>query len=341
MPTPADPPGVPDPPSTPATSTLARRPGSVRRTAHINMVWPDGREGPMELRGRARDLRTDSAGDGEVLAEASMVIDVGDNRTITAATLDPPHEGAALLVGAQGGGGYRRKLDEILPGEREAGTALYYLLDDVAGATLIAGFAWSRHSDDWMNRDAVQHKQRPRPRFESRICSGLGPGTVSFARVEYDGDMRHHLTPTVEVADPDDPLSWHEIEPAPLVCCRRRRRVDVWREGTEVVIDAMFRDAVWEPDGTELSLHEYQIDAALDPRTMTVTRITATPGSLPFGDCQFAGPNVARLVGLPIADFRTSVIATLTGADGCTHLNDALRALAEVPVLLSHLGEAP
>jgi hypothetical protein len=330
-------PGVPPPPDDPAASTIARQPGSVRRTAHINMTWPNGRDGDLELRGRARDLHTRRDGSVEVLDEAAMVIEVGDHRTLTGVTLDPPHANAHLLVGAQGGGGYRKQVDEVLPGEREAGTPLYYLLDDVAGASLIAGFAWSRHQADWMNRDAVQHEERPRPVFTTRICSGLGPGTVSFARVEDDGDMGHHLTPAVEVADPDDPWSWHEIDPAPLVCCRRRRRVDVWRDGDEIVIDAMFRDAVWNPEGVELSLHEYSIEGAVDAESLVVSRITATPRSLPFGDCQFAAPNVSRLVGQHIGDFRRSVIQTLQGADCCTHLNDALRALAEVPVLVARL----
>ena len=42
--------------------------------------------------------------------------------------------------------------------------------------------------------------------------------------------------------------------------------------------------------------------------------------------------------GTRIADLRTTVLATLTGIECCTHLNDALRALAEVPVLLDALA---
>jgi hypothetical protein len=34
---------------------------------------------------------------------------------------------------------------------------------------------------------------------------------------------------------------------------------------------------------------------------------------------------------------RASVLATLRDTDCCTHLNDALRALAEVPVLAARL----
>ena len=66
-------------------------------------------------------------------------------------------------------------------------------------------------------------------------------------------------------------------------------------------------------------------------------RIHAEPRVLPFVECPSAADNVTRLVGSPIKDFRTSVLAMLNGTDCCTHLNDALRALAEVPVLLDQL----
>ena len=45
------------------------------------------------------------------------------------------------------------------------------------------------------------------------------------------------------------------------------------------------------------------------------------------------------LTGYPLAGLRRSVLDTLTGIECCTHLNDALRALAEVPVLLDELDE--
>jgi hypothetical protein len=48
--------------------------------------------------------------------------------------------------------------------------------------------------------------------------------------------------------------------------------------------------------------------------------------------------NADRMVGTPLADLRTAVLEQLTratqGHDGCTHLNDVLRSLAEVPVLV-------
>ena len=43
------------------------------------------------------------------------------------------------------------------------------------------------------------------------------------------------------------------------------------------------------------------------------------------------------LLDTPLPELRDKVLAELKGTAGCTHLNDALRALAEVPVLVQHL----
>jgi hypothetical protein len=331
---------LPHPPRDTARTTPMRLPGSVRRTSHINMTWPDGRDGGLRLTGRARDLLTPVSGSPAVLSEASVVVGVGDGRQLTSITVSPDRPAAGELVGARGGGGYRKALDSALPGELEAGTPLYYLLDDVAGCTLIAGFAWSRHGD-WLGSGRNLPPGGPGPSrpfpATSRVCAGLGPGSVSFVRMERDGNMGHNLTPAVEVADPDDAWSWHDIDPAPLVCMRRRRRVDVVRSIGDIQVEAMFRDACWDPDGTEESLHEYSLEATVDPSSMVLTSISARPRSLPFPDCQSAGGYVDKLVGTPMSALRRQVTKILVGAECCTHLNDMLRALAEVPVLVGYL----
>ena len=50
-------------------------------------------------------------------------------------------------------------------------------------------------------------------------------------------------------------------------------------------------------------------------------------------DNHFAGKPVAS----PLPELREKVLVELRGTAGCTHLNDALRALAEVPVLVHRL----
>ena len=50
-----------------------------------------------------------------------------------------------------------------------------------------------------------------------------------------------------------------------------------------------------------------------------------------------AGTSSQRLIGKRIGDVRDEVLKQLRGPEGCTHLNDALRALAEVPKLAGYL----
>jgi hypothetical protein len=78
--------------------------------------------------------------------------------------------------------------------------------------------------------------------------------------------------------------------------------------------------------------------ATADRTTGELTSVTADPRVLPFLECPGAIDNITRLVGRPLRDLRSAVPELLGRTNGCTHLNDALRALAEVPVLAEQLG---
>jgi hypothetical protein len=54
-------------------------------------------------------------------------------------------------------------------------------------------------------------------------------------------------------------------------------------------------------------------------------------------ECPSAAARALDLLGAPLAELRNVVLERLARTSGCTHLNDALRALAEVPVLLAGL----
>ena len=84
-------------------------------------------------------------------------------------------------------------------------------------------------------------------------------------------------------------------------------------------------------------MHQYTVRATADLATQQLTFLDATPGNLPYDECPLAVGNVGRLVGTPLAELRGAVAGELKGTAGCTHLNDALRSLADVPVLLREL----
>jgi hypothetical protein len=335
-------PVFPPPPRNPAPAPPERRPGSVRRTSTILMHWPGGRGAQLRLDGRARDLFTPRQGEPVVVAEATMSVGVGAQRTIDDIASDPHRPGIEQLVGAQGGGGFRSALNDALPGERDAGTPLYLMLDDIAGSSLIAGFAWSRWNDDWKGsvaRNALADAaslDAARSRRMEGICSGFRPGASALA----PGGLAHNVAPVPPLADPTDPVGWHDLQPAPPVAMRRARRVDVWPTADGLAVDAMFRDSCWQPDGVEVAVHEYRVEATIDRTSWLVTSVVAEPRVLPFPECPGAAPNVDRLVGVPVGELRSEVLRRLRSVESCTHLNDALRSMAEVPTLVASLEGA-
>jgi hypothetical protein len=319
----------------PAGPVPVRRPASIRRTATMDMTWPGGMTEPLRIEGRARDAFTPAAGSPpETVGAARLEARIGADRTIEAIDATPRPDGIDELVGSRGGGHLRGALAEIVPEERRAGTPLYLLLDDLSGTSLIAGVAWSR----WPLDEEVR---RPRASGEQMagVCIGFRPG--SRALVEVEQDMRRQLRtrPVGPLVREDDPEGWHELPPLPDVSTRRARFIDVWLDDDVVMIDAGFQDSVGDPDHHRVGIHEYRLGATADRATLTLQSIDPDPRILPFRECPAAVDTASRLVGTPIADLRQTVLEQLARTNGCTHLNDAVRALAEVPVLVSALED--
>ena len=135
----------------PAGPAPPRRPGSIRRTSTIDTTWPEGKIGIMLMQGHARDFYTPADGSPPVvLAEDSFTADVSGTREILRISSEPERPELARLAGSRAGGHLRAAIGEALPKELRAGTPLYLLLDDLAGASLVAMWAWSRWSDHWL-----------------------------------------------------------------------------------------------------------------------------------------------------------------------------------------------
>ena len=323
----------------PAIPTPARRLGSVRRTSTIDAIWPEGSATtPMHLMGRSRDLLTPSDGSAPVvLIEDSVQAIVEADRTTTSLMASTDRVDLQPLVGVKGGGGSRARVVEQLPTEVAAGTPLYLLLDDLAGATLVSGFAYTH----WRDRsetivDLSKPEMKARKIQLLGICAGFQKGASALGSDSAPPAV-HAVQPVPDLELDADPLAWHELFAVTEVSSRRSRRIDVWREAGQYVIDAFFQDAGTSPSGQRIAVHEYTIAATVDAMTGIVTAIQAIPQVLPFMECPMAALNVGRLVGQPLREFRTIVNEQLPGIDGCTHMNDALRALAEVPVLAAQI----
>jgi hypothetical protein len=162
------------------------------------------------------------------------------------------------------------------------------------------------------------------------------PGSSGLAP---DGTSRWtHRTQPVEPLDAgDDLLAWHRLPAIRVLSMRRARRIDVWRSGAQIRVDAMFQDSSTRPEGGRIAVHEYTLTATADLESMTLARVVPVPRVLPYPECPLAVRQVGALVGAPLADLRSVVLERLSGVAGCTHLNDALRALADVPDLVAAL----
>jgi hypothetical protein len=319
-----------------AASAPPRRPGSVRRTATLDFTWPDGLAGDTVLDGRARDLRTTDDGTVTVLAEAALRMVTGQGRIINEIGSSPElPAGSASLVGESAMSGYRRRL--AATGAPDAvGTPLYQLLDDVPGATLVSGAAWQR----WYDMDVyLEIKADVSQRVMTDVCTGYQQGSSAL---EPDGTLRwrQDRQPAVDIDAVDDDLAWHAHPRPDGVTMRRARRIDVWADGPVLHVDAFFQDSSTLPEGGRQSIHEYTLTAAADLETGTVLAITPVARVLPYDECPLAVGHVAALHGLPLGELRGAVLERLRGPLGCTHLNDMLRALADVPALARQLPAA-
>jgi len=299
------------------------------------MQWPDGPGTELRLDGYVRDLLTPAEAGAvpAVLDSAQFAAGIEPaGRTLEWIETTPTRPEAESLIGRRGGGNFRGALESAMGVDAAAGTGLYLLLDDIAGATLIAGFAYSR----WFPRRQVGTIVKPPARPMTGVCTGFMPGSGALMP---DGSPNwdRNTAPVPELDAGDDPWGWHEIPRIDAMSMRRARRIDVRIESGRVFIDSMFQDTSTVPGGGRVAVHEYHLTGEADLQG-TVKRLWAEARVLPYRECPLASRSVDALVGIPLRDLRTEVLRRLPGVQGCTHLNDAVRALAEVPALVEALG---
>lgn len=170
------------------------------------------------------------------------------------------------------------------------------------------------------------------------LCSGWRAGGTMLHTMEETGVFPIPVGPPAPplVAE-DDPLGWHELPPMAPRSIRRCRRLDLV-DGDPYDLQVHFRDSHMEADGvTEDVLHEYVVDATVEPGTLVVLSSEATVRVLPWPECPGAVASAGRVVGEPVAVLRPKVALRFTGTSTCTHLNDVLRSFAGVTALAAAL----
>ncbi len=331
-------------PSEPVSATVDRRPGSVRRTSTIDTARPDGFWGDLVMTARGRDLRTASDATSVVINQVGLSLRVdGSNRQVLSIASSPALPGLDQLIGCPVGPGFRSRANEACPGEREAGTLLHLLLDDLPGAALVSGYS--------AQRAGTLDQPQSRPEGDVGGTSGLARMMASQDDICAGWAREGTLMVTIRATDEipvstgppapslerrDDPLSWHAMPPLPPHAMRRRRRLDVvgpGGSGESHRFDAHFRDSHMDQHAAEWVVHEYSATGAFDSIEGRVLDIAARAHVLPWMECPGAVASAERLSGMPIAELRARVRREFTGSSTCTHLNDTLRSLGDLEAL--------
>jgi hypothetical protein len=322
-------------PHEPTSGTPGRAPGSVRRTVTTDMLRPDGVQGPLHLVGRACDLYTAADGTPQVLGDAAMtaVVDFIDGWLLRSLHTDPQRPQLAAVLGSGAGSGFRGRLLAADPRLPQESGLLHQLLDDVPMTTLVSGVAL--HAELSRTGDGAPRKSG-RGAFGRDMCAGFADGGTIMREVDTRGLPPMVTGPVAPPLTTEDPLAWHDLPELPPNSLRRSRRTDVL-PGPRPRVEVLYRDSYVRQDGLETVVHEYTVEAVVDPDRGTFASCRALPRVLPWLECPSAAASAERLAGVRLDGLRRHVRAGFVGTSTCTHLNDTLRSLEDVPELLTHL----
>ena len=310
--------------------TPRRRPGSVRRTTALDFLWGEDLLGPCTLSATGRDLLTRSDGT-TVLGSATIRATLTPPAAVvTALELDAAHLDAGALLGLSVSTGFRRGLQRAVPADRRAGLH-YRLLHDLPGATMVSQSV-PIHAG---------HKL-----FEPRelmvladVCQGWRSGAHQMNEVRAGRAPQPYGPEPGDLDDGTDPLAWHAVELPPGDTFRRGRRIDVWRAGDELRIDLHYRDVYRPATRPAMVIHEYSVRGRAEAESLQIREMTTEAHALPWSDCNSVVTSTDGLVGVRLGECDTTVRTRLAGTAGCTHLNDSLRELDEVPALAAALHQ--
>jgi hypothetical protein len=319
------------PGGSPVSAMPARRGGSIRRTTTHDSTRPQGLDGPVALVATGRDLLTGSDGTARELdaARIEALVDYGQIRILSFESF-PPEPAFAALAGKGAYAGFRKTVEEALPGEMDRHSVRAQLLDDLPPAVMANGRSLR------VEGKMMFGERKSDPRVD--ICAGYAEGGTLLSGFTDLGPPLQIGPPVPPLDGGDDPLAWHAFAPLPPHGTRRARRLDVWREADRGWADCFFRDSHVDRHGHETVVHEWRLLAEIDLVRRLFVAVRADAGPLPYPECPGSGGSAARLAGMPIDGLRRAVRSTFVGPSTCTHLNDSYRAMEDVGVLIDQIG---
>jgi len=315
----------------PVPATPDRVHGSIRRATSIQTTWPNGvgLDSDVRLIARGRDVRTARDGATSVVDAAAVELSAqGIAHEVTQIESEPQRSELDALVGASLMGGFRKVAVTALPDV--AGSVMGLLLDDLPAAMIVAASVPIRvliedsgEVPEWMRQPSTGSPY---------VCLGHRDGGVMQQRRMNGQPLLGQGPPAGDLRRPDDPFAWPDAPPTRPYSTRRLRRIDVRMDGDVLQVDSHFRDSYTGPDRVETSVHEYEVTLTAGTDDL-VRSVEVRPRVLPGPECPTAAASAQRVVGQPLEQLRQFVRAELRGETVCPHLNDQLRALADVPDL--------
>ena len=315
----------------PNANTPPRRPGSIRRTTTHDSNRPDGLDGPVVHVAKGRDLLTIDIGQVRVLDQTQIDATIEYARVAIIAIASLPADPALPALAGKGAySGFRRSVEEVLPGEMASHRVRAQLLDDFPLAVMGNGRA--------LRAEGKRIGIARRGALPVDQCAGWADGGTLLKGFSELGPPIRIGPRCLALADSSDPASWHAFAPLAPHGTRRARRLDIWQEGGLGQGDCFFRDSHMDRSGIETVIHEWRLRIAFDPATRCFVSAEAEAGPLPYPECPSSGNSASRLVGAPIDGLRRAVGQDFVGPSTCTHLNDTFRALEDVGALFDRLA---
>jgi hypothetical protein len=302
--------------------------GALRRTSSID-THPAG-SGNSDVDLRARDVVACDPDTVDVLGQARLRAHLAD-RVIDDIASEPYDDRLSQLLGSRVGPGFRSTVGKLLPEEALRASLLHLLLDDWVGASLVSGYS-AQHAaitlgvEEKLPAGTADHM--------AGICAGFAPDASLIGYARSNGTIPSAHGPIAPPLDTEGG-GLHAVEPLRAHGMRRFRRLDLLPVDAESVdFDAHFRDTHVDGDGVETIVHEYTVAGSVDVSTRTITSVMADVRVLPWQECPGAIGSAARVRGMTLAELRSRVRGELVGTSTCTHLNDTLRAIADLDALL-------
>jgi hypothetical protein len=300
--------------------------GALRRTSTIDTHPAGTGDSDVDLRARDVVARPRSV---DVLDEIRIRAHLCE-RVIDDITSFPPDGRLAQLLGSRVGPGFRSAVAKLLPEEVQRASLRNLLLDDWVGAALVSGYA-------------VQHaaivlgieQKLPAGTADNMagICAGFASeaSLVGYARRNGTIPSVHGpVAPPLDIEGDDN-----AVEPLRAHGMRRFRRLDLRPvDAVSADFDAHFRDSHVDGDGVETIVHEYTVAGSVDTSARTITSVTADVRVLPWQECPGAIGSAERVRGMTLSEMRNRIRGEFVGTSTCTHLNDTLRAVADLDALL-------